>query len=152
MRLMEHQIFPSQRNCVIGSVILFYFSHCLVSFGMVTRKLRRHSAIQKMQTVFIKFVDTRFVLQCSSDWTIHSSTLTLTHSITLSFFLTLPSTPSTETIFFADPEDCASYCECSSGNAFHFHCVGGLVFDDINNICNWPTMVDCGDRPVLPKK
>ncbi|KAK4303049.1 hypothetical protein Pmani_024910 [Petrolisthes manimaculis] len=50
-------------------------------------------------------------------------------------------------VFFPDPEDCASYCECSSGEAFHFTCVGGLVYDVDSHICNWPTMVDCGDRP-----
>merc|ERR1712168_304569 len=50
--------------------------------------------------------------------------------------------------YFADPEDCCSYCECASGTAWKFSCAP-LHFDEDLNVCNWSYNMDCGSRPIL---
>ncbi|CAL4154179.1 unnamed protein product [Meganyctiphanes norvegica] len=52
--------------------------------------------------------------------------------------------------YFADPEDCSKFCECSGGTAYVHNCLPGLYFDATLNVCNWPVNVDCGSRPVPP--
>merc|ERR1712198_75298 len=50
--------------------------------------------------------------------------------------------------YLADPEDCSKFCVCNGGTAFEEKCLPGLVWDPSLHVCNWPTMVDCGDRPM----
>ncbi|XP_062544538.1 chitinase-3-like protein 1 [Armigeres subalbatus] len=45
--------------------------------------------------------------------------------------------------FYSDPESCQKFFVCSNGNIFHLSCPSGLVFDLLNQICNWPELVDC---------
>jgi len=51
-------------------------------------------------------------------------------------------------VYLADPSDCSAFCECSNGVAYSKACVPGLVFDTVKHVCDWPTNVDCGDRPM----
>ncbi|XP_047473557.1 endochitinase-like isoform X2 [Penaeus chinensis] len=53
-------------------------------------------------------------------------------------------------VFFPDPNNCAAYCECSGGTAWHLLCAPGTVWDIENNMCNWSDHVDCQDRPIVP--
>jgi len=55
-----------------------------------------------------------------------------------------PGTP----VYLADPEDCSAFCECSNGVAYSKQCTQGTYYDPDRHICDWPTNVDCGDRPV----
>ncbi|MCL4126707.1 UNVERIFIED_CONTAM: hypothetical protein GTU68_063197 [Idotea baltica] len=50
-------------------------------------------------------------------------------------------------VFIADPDDCQGFCECSSGLAYSLTCQDGTLWDEENNVCNFPDNVDCGDRP-----
>merc|ERR1711955_123950 len=52
-------------------------------------------------------------------------------------------------VFIADPAACNKFCECSGGDAWSQTCAPGLLFDDIELICNWPDNVICGDRPIF---
>lgn len=56
-----------------------------------------------------------------------------------------PSVP----LFFEDDEDCASYYECSNGEAVHFICPPGTYFQ-INVGCDWAYNVNCEARPTTP--
>nr|XP_027206640.1 peritrophin-1-like [Penaeus vannamei] len=49
--------------------------------------------------------------------------------------------------YFPDPEDCASYCECSGGIAWHLECGPGTLWNDEKDLCDWADTVDCGLRP-----
>ncbi|XP_047473667.1 uncharacterized protein LOC125028273 [Penaeus chinensis] len=49
--------------------------------------------------------------------------------------------------YFPDPDDCASYCECSGGTAWHFECSPGTLWNEEGNLCDWAESVDCGARP-----
>lgn len=44
---------------------------------------------------------------------------------------------------FPSPESCQKYFVCSNGQSFEFSCPNGLLFDSVNQICNWPELVDC---------
>ncbi|XP_066961742.1 peritrophin-1-like [Macrobrachium rosenbergii] len=57
-----------------------------------------------------------------------------------------PPTP----VYLADPSDCSKFCECSGGTAYSKSCQAGTLWDDVIGICNWASMVDCGDRPIPP--
>ncbi|XP_068239191.1 peritrophin-1-like isoform X2 [Palaemon carinicauda] len=57
-----------------------------------------------------------------------------------------PPTP----VYLADPSDCSKFCECSGGTAYSESCQPQTLWDDGLNICNWASMVDCGDRPIPP--
>ncbi|KAF8786925.1 putative endochitinase like protein [Argiope bruennichi] len=57
--------------------------------------------------------------------------------------------------FFRNPEDCNKFYRCVDFNGdgqefvrYDFDCPEGLVFDEENSVCNWPSEVDdCGSRP-----
>ncbi|XP_068207718.1 uncharacterized protein [Palaemon carinicauda] len=53
-----------------------------------------------------------------------------------------PATP----VYYPDPYDCSSYCECSDGIAWKFYCAPPTLYDETLKICNWEHLVDCGDR------
>lgn len=55
-----------------------------------------------------------------------------------------PPTP----VYFPQPDDCSKFCVCSGGNAYEESCLPGLVWDDQLHVCNWPSAVDCGSRPI----
>merc|ERR1711942_188902 len=54
--------------------------------------------------------------------------------------------------FFADPADCTKFCECALGTAYEHSCMPGLVYDIKLHVCNWPSVVDCGSRPIPPSE
>lgn len=49
--------------------------------------------------------------------------------------------------FFANPEDCASFYQCSNSVAYLYPCADGTSYDEQMVACNWSDMVDCGARP-----
>ncbi|XP_001663097.2 chitinase-3-like protein 1 [Aedes aegypti] len=49
---------------------------------------------------------------------------------------------------FPDPDSCKKYYVCSNGHIFEFSCPDGLLFDQQNQICNWPEMVDCENNQI----
>merc|ERR1712212_114557 len=59
-----------------------------------------------------------------------------------------PPIDGSEPVFIADPDNCAIYCECSGGDAWEIICAPGTVFDEDLHLCNWPEVVDCGNRPT----
>ncbi|WP_408945893.1 carbohydrate-binding module family 14 protein [Bacillus velezensis] len=52
-------------------------------------------------------------------------------------------------VFFPDPENCAAYCECSGGSAWHLLCGPGTLWDTETDQCNWGDQVDCQGRPIV---
>lgn len=52
-------------------------------------------------------------------------------------------------VYFADPDDCSAYCECSAGIAWKFFCGPETLYDENLHLCNWEDMVDCGERPII---
>lgn len=52
-------------------------------------------------------------------------------------------------MYFADPDDCSAYCECSAGIAWKFFCGPETLYDENLHLCNWEDMVDCGERPII---
>ena len=61
--------------------------------------------------------------------------------------------PSNEGIY-ADPDDCRSFYQCiydQAGNATPIKgsCDPILLFDENFLVCNYPEVVDCGDRPII---
>merc|ERR1712168_812401 len=46
-----------------------------------------------------------------------------------------------------DPEDCSSFYLCIGDCAIHQKCQEDFLFDVTENYCNYPELVDCGDRP-----
>ena len=61
--------------------------------------------------------------------------------------------PSNEGIY-ADPDDCRSFYQCvydqnSELQPIKDTCDPILLFDDIYLVCNYPEVVDCGDRPIV---
>jgi len=62
---------------------------------------------------------------------------------------TCPDEWTNETMFFPDPYDCTQYYQCTEEGFEHLSCpyydVSGikLLWDNINNTCNWPWLVDC---------
>ncbi len=47
-----------------------------------------------------------------------------------------------------DPDDCAGFIQCSGGKDWQSYCPPGLLFDATLGVCNWGSVVDCGDRPL----
>merc|ERR1712038_452881 len=51
---------------------------------------------------------------------------------------------------FPDPDDCSAFYQCVHDRPpFHEYCPTGTLFDDILLICNYESVVDCGDRPII---
>lgn len=50
---------------------------------------------------------------------------------------------------FPNPDSCQKYYVCSNGRVFEFSCPNGLLFDQVNQICNWPELVDCDESNIL---
>jgi len=53
--------------------------------------------------------------------------------------------------YYADPANCRKYWHCESdygSSSTHYLCEGSLLYDEVNVACDWPDLVDCGDRPV----
>ena len=55
---------------------------------------------------------------------------------------------------YPDPDDCRSFYQCvydESAELFPIKatCDPILLFDDIFSVCNYPEVVDCGDRPII---
>merc|ERR1711915_277940 len=50
-------------------------------------------------------------------------------------------------VYFANPDDCKSYCECSNHHAYKLLCGPQTVWDDTNKRCDWAQNVDRGSRP-----
>ncbi|CAJ0586039.1 unnamed protein product, partial [Mesorhabditis spiculigera] len=44
---------------------------------------------------------------------------------------------------YSDPADCSSYYWCLSNVPFHYTCPQGLLFNQMNNQCDWPANVNC---------
>lgn len=42
---------------------------------------------------------------------------------------------------YSDPFSCSHYYTCDNGNAYHFACPAGLVFNPVTDICDWPYSV-----------
>ncbi|XP_071524806.1 peritrophin-44-like [Panulirus ornatus] len=61
-----------------------------------------------------------------------------------------PNIDGSSPVFFANPSNCASYCECSDGRAYYFLCPEDTLYDEKDFVCNWAERVDCGSRPILP--
>ncbi|XP_069184029.1 uncharacterized protein [Procambarus clarkii] len=60
-----------------------------------------------------------------------------------------PPTPGEYPEYFAFPDDCSKFCQCGDGGlAWELPCLLGLLWDDTLKTCNWPNLVDCGDRPI----
>ncbi|XP_059468477.1 peritrophin-1-like [Neocloeon triangulifer] len=41
------------------------------------------------------------------------------------------------------PGDCTKFCQCEYGGAKEFDCPGGLHFNEILQICDWPNQAQC---------
>ena len=54
---------------------------------------------------------------------------------------------STAPVYYANPDDCKSYCECSNNHAYKLYCGPQTVWDETNKRCDWAQNVDCGSRP-----
>lgn len=52
--------------------------------------------------------------------------------------------------YFADPEDCGGFYECSNSGPLHFICPEGTYYDTLTIGCVWAENVDCGTRPTTP--
>ncbi|KAK8402482.1 hypothetical protein O3P69_000713 [Scylla paramamosain] len=50
-------------------------------------------------------------------------------------------------VYFAVPEHCSMYCECSNGVAWQFSCPPGTLYDALSKECKFEYDVDCGARP-----
>merc|ERR1711892_1633643 len=49
---------------------------------------------------------------------------------------------------YPDIDNCQCYWNCANHVAFHTCCGPGTVYDPINMDCDFPSHVDCGDRPM----
>merc|ERR1711892_1487116 len=50
--------------------------------------------------------------------------------------------------YFSDPYNCRKYWYCHNKEGDHHKCPSEQLFDIVWNGCNFPNLVDCGDRPV----
>jgi len=50
--------------------------------------------------------------------------------------------------WFPDPYNCRKYWRCVNHEGTHFKCPDDQLFDLTYDGCNFPNLVDCGDRPV----
>ena len=44
----------------------------------------------------------------------------------------------------AHPSDCSKFVGCTGGLGYEFLCPGGLKFDSIKGVCEWPESATCG--------
>ncbi len=49
----------------------------------------------------------------------------------------------TDTVLLPDPEDCSRFFSCTNGVPILLHCPDGLYFNDLYDVCDWPTNVKC---------
>merc|ERR1711892_912902 len=49
---------------------------------------------------------------------------------------------------YPDIDNCQCYWNCANHVAFHTCCGPGTVYDPINMDCDFPSHVNCGDRPM----
>lgn len=56
----------------------------------------------------------------------------------------------TKATYFADPEDCGSFFECTNSGPVHLTCPEGTYYDTETIGCVWLENVDCGTRPTTP--
>ncbi|XP_058458071.1 probable chitinase 10 [Malaya genurostris] len=47
-------------------------------------------------------------------------------------------------------DDCSSYIVCEYNVQSIRHCASGTLFDPLMQVCNWASMVRCGETPTLP--
>ena len=45
--------------------------------------------------------------------------------------------------YYSDPKDCKSFYHCANGITYWKHCPGGLYFNPVNKVCDWPSNVKC---------
>jgi len=50
--------------------------------------------------------------------------------------------------YYVDPYNCRKYWHCYGGTGEHMICKDNLLYDPVNNWCNYPESVQCGDRPI----
>jgi hypothetical protein len=50
--------------------------------------------------------------------------------------------------YFPDPFNCRKYWHCLHHEGAHYKCDNEMLFDTVYNGCNFPNLVDCGNRPV----
>ncbi|XP_001655681.2 probable chitinase 10 [Aedes aegypti] len=48
-------------------------------------------------------------------------------------------------------DDCSSYIVCDNNAQSIKHCPNGLLFDPQVQVCNWASMVKCGQTPTVPE-
>ncbi|KAF4532819.1 hypothetical protein B566_EDAN002670 [Ephemera danica] len=54
-----------------------------------------------------------------------------------------PTENSDVSLFFPNPKDCGSYCQCNWGTAMYMQCPPGLYFNSAQNICDYPKEAHC---------
>merc|ERR1711931_141960 len=69
--------------------------------------------------------------------------VTLSHAMPASQQTTVDCSGEADGTFIADPSDCSKFFVCSHGEATSHQCVEPLLFDPSQNVCNWPSAVDC---------
>lgn len=54
---------------------------------------------------------------------------------------------------YPHPETCEAFCYCTHGRSIWTDCPGGLHFNPVLKVCDWPWDADCRveDRPHDPK-
>ncbi|CAL8092616.1 unnamed protein product [Orchesella dallaii] len=73
----------------------------------------------------------------------------LEHYITKDFPRMIDCGPDeTQNWYEPDAEDCSCYFVCTGTYYMHRRCGQGLVFDPDSEQCNWPDLVNCGERPL----
>ncbi|MDK0809134.1 chitin binding domain-containing protein, partial [Clostridium perfringens] len=45
-------------------------------------------------------------------------------------------------------ENCDKFYKCANGKPFPYKCPNNLLYDPYKEECEWPWLVDCGDRPI----
>ena len=58
-----------------------------------------------------------------------------------------PHAPTLEIVVQPDPENCKNYYLCDHQGCHLYACEADLLFDAEILVCNYPSVVDCGDRP-----
>jgi hypothetical protein len=48
-----------------------------------------------------------------------------------------------ETQYYAHPERCDGFCQCSNGQPIEMDCPSGLEFNRRTNVCDWPDNANC---------
>lgn len=50
--------------------------------------------------------------------------------------------------WYPDPYNCRKYWHCEHGSGQHYVCKDNLLYDPDHKWCDFPSSVDCGERPV----